>query len=320
MSLLRVVWPDDLSARPASRMPTLTEFYKDFVLPLVRRPRGAPDSTIQQDRVALGHWVRLTRDPPISEIDAALCARFVASLMERGLAPATVRKIVIHLQFIIDHAGPADRRHRNTAEILTKVPFLERPRQIASEPRPSFIFHEIEALLEMCRQMTATPRIAHPNQAIWWASLIRFAWHTGLRRSNLLNVRWSWVSEDGWLTIPPAHHKQNKGQMLYLSTAACAAASRVRIAGEDRMFAWNGTWSYLRKKWGQLVAALPANRRFGWHAIRRATLTWLAERNPLVSRLVAGHRKLDVLEDFYCQRSVVVGLLESMPIPRGWDL
>jgi hypothetical protein len=129
------------------------------------------------------------------------------------------------------------------------------------------------------------------------------------------------MTEDGWLVVPASAYKQNKGgRRFYLSKAALAAARRVRIPGEDRIFAWNGSRSFFRNGWNRLIRALPANRRFGTKAVRRATLTWLAERNPLVSRLVAGHRKLDVLEDYYVQRAVVCDLLESMPIPAGWDV
>ena len=85
-------------------------------------------------------------------------------------------------------------------------------------------------------------------------------------------------------------------------------------------FATFGILSIIRKCWSKLTTAIPENRRFGTKAIRRATLTWLAERNPLVSRLVAGYRKLDVLEDFYIQRDVIINLLETVPTPKGWDL
>lgn len=323
MSQLRIFWPEDAPApkpRPA-RAKTLSEFYRDYVLPVIRVPKGSSDATIEQDQVALRHWKRLTGDPPLDRISPELCARFMAELGRQGLSPSTIRKTAVHLQFILDHAGPPDRRHRNAARILDGVPYLERPGQILREPEPAFTWPEIEGLIEACKGVKHTDCLPQVDQPLWWASLVRFAWHTGLRRMNLLNARWSWLTADGWLVIPGAEYKQHKtGRRFYISSAARRAAERVRIAGEDRMFPWNGGKSYFQARWRDLTARLPENRRFGLKAIRRATLTWLAERNPLVSRLVAGHRKLDVLEDFYVQRDVVVNLLESMPVPRGWDV
>lgn len=323
---LRIFWPDDLPAKGNQsghpRQKTLCEFYESFVLPSVRVPRSQSNGTIEQDWVALGHWKRITGDPPLDQITTELCGRFMAQLADEGMSPSTRRKTAVHLQFILDHAGPADRRHRNAAEILQKVPYIERPGTIAAEPEPAFTMAEIETLIEACKNTAGfTSTIPFQNQALWWASLIRFAWHTGFRRMNLLNAKWSWLSEDGWLTIPPPKYKQQKsGRRFYISTTARKIAERVRIKGDDRIFAWTGSNSCFRARWSRLAQSLPKDRRFGTKAIRRAALTWLAERNPLVSRLAAGHRKLDVLEDFYIQRDVIIDLLESMPSPKGWDL
>lgn len=321
---LRVFWPDDLPSKANRsnkvRLKTLSEFYETFVLPSIRRPRRQPEETIAQDRVALNHWKRLTGDPPLDRITPELCACFMTALANEGKKANTLRKIAVHLQFILDFAGPPDRHHRNAAKILTEVPYIERPPAVADEPEPAFTMGEIELLIEASKNCGHSSKIPFQDQKLWWASLIRFTWHTGLRRMNLLNARWSWLTQDGWLVIPPPKYKQNKtGRRFYLSSTARKIAERVRVQGEDRIFAWKGTASYFHERWRIIAEVLPPERRFCTKAIRRAALTWLAERNPLISRLVAGHRKLDVLEDFYIQRDVVIDLLESMPCPKGWD-
>lgn len=319
MAQLRVIWPDDWQPSQPKKTPTLTEFYESYILPVIRLPKSASPRTIEEDRIALSHWKKITGDPPLDQITPQLCAKFMLELA-KSTAPLTQRKTAIHLQLMLDHAGPPDRRHRNAAELLTRVPYLERPAQIPSEPEPAFTMGEIETLIEGCKNFGQTSTIPFQDQPLWWASLIRFTWHTGLRRMNLLNARWSWITQDGWLVIPPPKYKQNKtGRRFYLSSTARKIAERVRVQGEDRIFAWKGTASYFHERWRIIAEVLPPERRFCTKAIRRAALTWLAERNPLISRLVAGHRKLDVLEDFYIQRDVVIDLLESMPCPKGWD-
>lgn len=315
---LRIFWPDDIGRAKVPQIPTLTQFYEAYVLPCVRAPRGRAEGTIEQDRIALRHWERVTGDPPLDAITQQTCAQFMAGISDKS--PATRRKIAVHLQFILDHAGPRDRRHRSAAQVVDFVPFLERPEFASREPEPAFTLHEIGLLIDAARRISPARPISIIDQPLWWASLIRFAWHTGLRRMNILNAHWAWLRSDGWLEIPSSRYKQNKTQRrFYLSEAARTAIYRVR-SKEGRLLAWNGSLSHFRKKWNQLKAVLPKGRRFGLKAIRRAALTWLAERNPLVARLVAGHRRLDVLEDFYVQREVVIQLLESMPIPKGWDV
>lgn len=319
---LRVFWPENTPVESRRRrIATLCEFYRDYALPIIRNAKGCSPSTVEQDWVALRHWKRITGDPPLDRITPETCAKFMAELTRQGLAPSTIRKTAVHLQFILDQAGPPDRHHRNAAKVLDQVPYLERPGSTNHEPEPAFTLAEIENLIESCKSVKRTDCVSLGDQPLWWASFVRFAWHTGLRRMNILNARWSWFAEDGWLAIPSAAYKQHKaGRRFYISAPARRAAERIRIVGEDRIFAWNGVKSYFRTCWRDVTRTFAEHRRFGLKAIRRATLTWLAERNPLVSRLVAGHRKLDVLEDFYVQRDVVINLLESMPIPKGWDI
>lgn len=319
MATLRIFWPEDIQPPAVTKqMPTLSEFYESYVLPIVRLPKGRSPGTIMQDRVALSHWKRATGDPPMNEITPETCAQFIAGLIGT-MAPTTIRKTAIHLQFMLDCAGPPDRRHRSAAGLLESVPYIERPEAVAREPDSCFTMAEIERLIESTRRARPIKAITFPDPCLWWASLIRFAWHTGLRLGNILNARWSWIDADGWMRVPQTEYKQHKpGRRFYLSAAAREAAARVRTG--DLLFAFGARANYFHARWRTFLRVLPLGRRFHFKGFRRATLTWLAERNPIVSRLVAGHRKLDILEDFYCQRSVVVDVLESMPIPAGWDL
>jgi len=296
----------------------LTQFWQRWYLPRIRAPRGSAPGTVSADQTALGHWAKITGDPPLAAIDDDLCAAFVAKLAGT-YSPATVRKTCIHLQAMLHRAGPRTPRYRTAAGLLADVPYLERPPATAGDPRPGYTADELSALL------TAADRVPHrsncpaEHQPTWWRALLLFAHHTALRPSTILRARWSWVDADGWLHVPPAQYKQGKpGRSFYLSTAARAAAEAAH-SGHDRMFAWSNWessrgWFYRTSR--HIFATIPPHRRAAFYGLRRATLTWLGARNPVVARLVAGHRKLDVLEDHYLDRRVVVELLEALPRPE----
>lgn len=316
-STLRVIWPEGPNPNPPVRRsrPTLTlsQFYEDFFLPAIRLARGQSPGTIEQDRVALGHWQRITGDPPLEAIDDRVCQQFMLALS--ALSPATRRKTAIHLQAILYHAGPRSRTHRGAVGLLEDVPYLERPSGAAGDPQDGFTLEEIGLLLAAVGRVQPTISVPVADQHRWWRALILFAHHTALRVGNLLDARWSWLDADGWLHVPASYYKQRKpGRRFYVSTAAREAAESIR-SSDDRMFAWSGSRSWLFACWRRINGGLPRHRRFCFKGFRRATLTWLAQRNALVARLVAGHRTLDVLEAHYIDRRVVVDLLEQLPRP-----
>ncbi|MHB9049825.1 MAG: tyrosine-type recombinase/integrase, partial [Pirellulales bacterium] len=100
---------------------TLSEFFRGYFLPCYAKPKRIDDKTVLEYRTAVDRWARLTGDPPLAEIHAAVCARFVdLDLSCRGrqgetLSPNTVRKHCTHLQMVLDVAGPQTRERPEAA-------------------------------------------------------------------------------------------------------------------------------------------------------------------------------------------------------------
>jgi len=84
-----------------------------------------------------------------------------------------------------------------------------------------------------------------------------------------------------------------------------------------RIFPWNGAMLSLQR-WRRRIAAkagIPVDDRFGFHCLRRTSLSAIAMINPLVARMVAGHAIHDVLAEHYISDDVIRATLEQLPQP-----
>lgn len=307
---------------------TLPEFYSAYVHPVHRIGRGADPKTIDLDRAALKHWEELTSNPSLKDISEFDTAEFVASVMEcdgrhgNKMSPNTVRKHCIHLQFILDRAGPRSRTLRNAARLIDEPPGFEKPKA-RKAARPALLsLNEIAAWIHVADHAD-TPNMDRVDAATWWKVLVLFAYNTGLRIDTVMRLEWVMLDSAGWLTVPPEIYKGHEhGGTFYVNQPARAALELIRPFGYDRLFPWTGwpkssSWlqEQRRRLWRTAGIDWPGN---GFHGLRRALLTWISGRNDLVARLVAGHSAgNDMLRGHYVDRkSVVSELLEQVPQPE----
>jgi integrase len=298
---------------------TLGDFYHAYVLPIHRRARQADPKTIALDEVALKHWERLTRNPPLAEITEYDMADFVMAAMEldgrhgEKISPNTVIKNCIHLQFVLDRAGPRSRTLRNAANLISQPPGFEKPKARRRATPMLLSLEDIGKWLAACN--TA-------DDSEWWRSLIIFLYNTGLRIDCTMKLEWSMVGDDGWLTIPATIYKGHEhGGAFFANRFAVQALAGMKRFGSGRLFPWAGwpesaSWlqEQRRRIWREAGIDQPGN---GFHGLRRALLTWLSGRNDLVARLVAGHAAGgDMLRGHYVDiKKVIPELLEQVPQP-----
>ncbi len=322
-------------AREVNSGMTLPEFYAAYVLPIVRR-LSSP-KTIDQDRNALRRWTELTPNPPLESIDDALAADFVDALAARKtrrgppVSPNTVRKTCTHLQLILDCAGPKTRRRRRAAELLdaARVPYFERPAERHEEPSDILTLEEIGLWLEACSLAARTrslPWFNAARAARWWRALVIFAYNTGLRIETIMGATWDMLDRDpgrpGWMIVPAAIAKGQRGGRYYVNRAARAAIDGLGTrAAAGALFPWRGwprsaTWLHASRRKIQARSRLPADRRIGFHGLRKALATWLAARNAMVASIVLGHRG-GVTQRHYVDPAIIVDLLEQVPQPRN---
>jgi len=225
---------------PLSANLTLCEFWRRYVRPICYQAEGRAPDTLKQIEMSLtNYWQPATGDPPLAQIDEATCAKFsqylrAAKYQGRALSTRTIIKQTVHVQTVLDRAGPSDDRKKKCAALLGQTPYISRPRpakRVNGAARHAFSVGEIEALLSAAGEMV-TPRLDAPLDRLlppdrWWRSLVLLAYLTGLRISELMLWRWDWIDRGGETLVIPGgaadvrwRAKGRDDQAIYLSQAA----------------------------------------------------------------------------------------------------
>lgn len=146
------------------------------------------------------------------------------------LAESTVKRALILFRHILNVAI----RDKNVplTENVTKVLRLTTVRKVKGQ----FLERkQLGTLLQAAKQSD------NPD----FADIVRLMGATGLRRSNVLEMRWSWFnSELGTLDIPPEKDKAGHGYKLYLSDEVVQFLEKRRLTAE-------GPWVFPNPKTGK---------------------------------------------------------------------
>lgn len=127
--------------------------------------------TIEELRTVAKHAVRaLGREYDIQQLDYADVGRIKAHLADRGLAAATICKVIHHLQ------GAFSRGVK--LRVIASNPFqgVKLPKVQPKAVR-TYKPLEIEAMIAA-------------TDDLWWKALIRLGYTSGLRRGEMLNLQW----------------------------------------------------------------------------------------------------------------------------------
>jgi integrase len=309
---------------------TLPEFYRQFYLPVVLEARGSASRNVDQYEQSLSLWQRLTGDPPLSQIDEITIAEFTKALWKlpgkklgSKISANTVHKHCRTLQAILDRTGPKSRENRQGRNLISDVPYFEKPK---IERRQQFdrnlSFPEIAAWLRVAGHAEA-PEFEGRPAGVWWQSLIIFDYNTGPRIGTLLELLWDWkyVDEHGtWFRVPAGGAPKIKTELLiYCNAAACGALKRIqpaKIAPGDHVFPmpFGESWLHHLRRQQFVSAGIFDRYDEGFHLLRRTCATEASVINSDLAKIVLGHSG-DVTLDHYLQRARLCGELEKMPQP-----
>lgn len=358
--------PDDGVQKPSERRPkrkaktargpsldwTLTQLYREHVLPKCREAgqpnrRPASPKTIEQDWIALRHWQRITGDPPLRRILDDLSAEFVARIMaESGpmgvpLGQNAARKTCLHLQFMLNQAGPPNRRHPRALALFSDrkrwpvgLPVLPAPPAKEPDDERFFTLDQIAHLIDVARAKGPTlSNFLGVRGSVYWPNLILWTYNTGLRPETSMLARRTMIAArcpEDFIRIPAEIFKRHQQRPPFcINRWAREAVEAVRIEGSDGLFPWGvhsrsgeqRPWpaghSRLFEAFREIAdkAGLPADQHLAFSGFRKALLTWLAEHHPLLASIVAGHRGKSVVANHYTHYTAVRSALAQVPQP-----
>lgn len=235
--------------------PTMSDFFYQTFLPRVRLESRSSEVHASLFR---NHIEPMFGEKRLTDIEEDDVVQFAAYLKTKGvlsgsgkyfpnrtLATGTVSRILILLRHMF-----------NTALKLRRTRVLENPTKgikISSE-------REIVGLFLTSDELKAVLAAAEQSENPDLADILRILMGTGLRRSNVLEMQWSWFDEQrGTLTIPASAAKGKK----CLEIALCEGVRA--LLAERRKTATCSTWVFPSPKTGK-----------PYHSCRNA---WITVRN-----------------------------------------
>jgi integrase len=259
------------------------------------------------------------------------CSRFVSSLAalpgRRGerLAANTIRKHCIEIEGLWRFAGPRTKRCRHALDLfrddrgLMPMPWLDPPAAEENEDEARwFSVEEIRAIIDACSVATKPVDGLIPPW-LWWQSLIRVAYYTGLRIGSLLSLEYGWILRSGdSLIVPASAMKKRRAHRQHLHPAAAESIDLIKTPGRVRIFQWPHTSRSLYRHLDRILAAagLGADRHPPkFHGLRRTHGDSLGDLDAVEQSL--GHRTRAQAAQYTRRRSKAAAAIDRLPDVGG---
>lgn len=265
----------EVSAKPNSTAgyPTLTEAIDRYAQEVSRKHRGA-----RQELVRLGQLKRLDwAQKKLNRVTPQQIRQLRDEMLERGASTSSARLMLLLVSAIYRHARRewGYKLDNPVAEIRLPSPAPARLRRLtqAEEER-------LMGALSSCRRPVMS-------------SLVKFALETGMRRSEMLRLRWSDIDFEKRLATLPTT-KNGNPRWVPLTEAAIAALRENLSRGHSRPFDIEERNIEYAWKWVVKHAGL---EDFRFHDLRHEALSRWAHRlggDVFKLSLVSGHKTLQM--------------------------
>lgn len=339
---------DQTTSRPLSPSMTLSQFYKAFYRPVCLQATGKSPRNVDQYNQSIGFWQRYGRnrvsgdedaaiepfEPSLDQINDFTIANFMTALMalpgkRKGeeISPNTIRKHCIHLQAVIDRAGPRGhvKRLRKAQSLIVEVPFFERPEKREKEVDDDFTLEEISRFLAACRHADVPRYLPDPKQRErFWLNLLVGSYNIGLRIGSVLKCEWSKLAQDHrgdwWITVQV---KRGHSRRFFVNQFALRAIENMRVitGGHPNIWHWPHKQNWLQVCRQRLLAesGIPPHRQLGFHALRKAMITHAAPINEMAASMQAGHKSTSTTRESYTNKRAVGNTMQQLPQPKMPD-
>lgn len=187
-------------------------------------------------------------------------------------------------------------------EGLCKPPRKIRAVRLPETRRDVWSADEVRRLAEACEKVAGRIPISEIQTGPALAALVRAAWDTGMRRSDLLRLERAHAEHDGWLEIV-----QRKTGRLVLCRLSETTRKLILRTFDDwapqRKLIWPGGHAVARRL-SAMVAELAEEQglrssRAPFKKLRRSSITAVEQAAPGTGYLQAGHSTSDTTIRFY---------------------
>ncbi len=291
---------------------TLREAFDKYLSSDVRmRTKGTQEGY----RGSLRKREAMTCNPSVGAIDDATVTKFRDALIDRGLAPSTVRGQFSYLNAILNRLSPAHPHNRQGLGIIQRVPYCTLPKIIPKFPRIAST-DELNRLYHACEAATWPARLDCPAAA-WWRALLVTLYNCGPRRRDLQDLRTSDVSLENQ-TLSFAARKNSRLQVIPLNTVTVAHLASI---WNDREKVFPTTSKHaLYRQWHAINAVANISERLTFQDIRATCGSAFANSSTYeTAKTFLGHRPNGVTATFYIDpRESIRKTAEDLPQPNSF--
>jgi len=304
--------------------PTLRTFYQQHYKS--NRLSEARPSTIRSYETVVRCWALLTGDPPLKQITTETLARYRDCLKRmRGkdrvsrLSSQSIHRHLIHIQAILNNAGPPGYRNREAVGVIPQVPYIRRPHIEPGEPR--FVTPEELNAVYLAAVAMHRPRLPGIKPPAWWRCLLVVTFNTGLRNRTLFEMRMEYIDwTEHCLVLPRGVMKAHRKTVKHLNATALAHLQKIRT-DRELVFPWPFSQVTFYRDFHRLqdAAGIPRERHFGLHALRDTLATNLWTVSPQAAQLALDHRSDRVTKEYYvCRALITRPALDALPQPSAF--
>ncbi|MBN2493916.1 MAG: tyrosine-type recombinase/integrase [Deltaproteobacteria bacterium] len=294
----------DRAKRCRTTLGELRDAYLEHLRPL-RKP-----GNLLRDRSCLDNVAsRLGRDLPIASITEATGEDYRRQRLAEGAAPATCNRELGVFSGALTYAVKRGLIP-SKPKLPTPPPNNERVRFLGKA--------EIRTLLEACGEDIR--------------DIVKAALSTGMRRGELLAMRWDWINlRTGQISIPAAASKSGKGRPIPINTTMRRVLERARtraVSGAPVLHFEGRSWSApcLHKRWRAAVDKTGIdNLRF--HDLRHCAASAMVQGGATLYQvsLVLGHSTLAMSQKYahlapsHLKDAMALASVEDVSVEPGCD-
>jgi integrase len=241
--------------------PTLLQLYKEKL----EHKRGAP-TTAAADREAIKKFEEANPALPARKINEEHVLKFLehmrARFLDGSLALPTINRHCRHLGQVLKQLGPPPKSQKKMAgfwndgkaglpflSLLAEPPSVEAPPVEEGPVEHHLELDEIGTIYGVCETLTwkglmpncrTEPSIFRIPAPLYWRAVFTLAYHTGLRRVEMLKGQRKWLVIDRhghWLDVPKVKRVSTR-RFVYLNKHAREAMAVLNQVESDCLLAW----------------------------------------------------------------------------------